>query len=306
MQVVYISNRISRLAATLRHVGWFMPFVGEVVVCVPDEKAAELDTSIEGLNIRVIKESEVLSLQERQNLGLLDHQKRNYLLRNRLVHHPVIEAEFIMSDDDARPLKPLSLTTFKQDGKYRNYYYYELAQWNNCRTEFDYGQHRTYALLNQFNLPTLSYASHMPQIINRDLFLRAYTHFQRYSEKYGVCEWTTYFNYAVNHTRANNENRFHAAEPFTTLCWPEHPLAWELFVPVSRLDFENFTPALYQQNCVFAGINTTASNAHEQIQLNQEKIVRWRTHTILSKHPEQAAGMMKYFNPRTWYNKLRR
>ncbi|MEO0369647.1 MAG: hypothetical protein AAF197_12845, partial [Pseudomonadota bacterium] len=173
MQVIYLSNRPDVLLDTLKSVATWMPFVDSALACMPAKAIAGIQSQKLPLNCEFIDESELFSKSEYSELLKTDHQTRNYALRQRLVARGEVEPLFLMSDDDARPLRPIEKSQFIQDNKYRNYYFYDLAHWNNARTEFDHGQHCTFAVLNFNALPTLSYASHQPQIIDKELFLLA-------------------------------------------------------------------------------------------------------------------------------------
>lgn len=300
MQVVYISNRPEVFTETLQRVSWLMPFIQKVVVCVPDELKPTFDKIRSQFPIQVVVESEILTLEEIAKVRASDHQSRNYLLRSRLARSTHTEPQFIMSDDDARPLKTISLDTFIVDERYKRYFFYDLAYWESNQTEFDAGQLATYSVLEYENVQHLSYASHMPQIIDKELFIESIRFFEKYEEDYPLCEWSTYFNYAGQ----KHSDRFHKPQPFATLCWPEHPLAWDLFVKPSNYLFENYTPTLYQRDHVFKldwNYIKTSSEAR-----SIDKLIRWKQYEIECKYPEQSKSALKYLNPKTWINKLRK
>ncbi|MFT5612392.1 MAG: hypothetical protein ACI9LU_002902 [Polaribacter sp.] len=307
MQVVYLSNRPTIFAETLRHVALFMPFIKGIVVCVPETQKQGFQAIVSNIPIQVVVEGILLNNDEASNLSNLDHQRRNYLLRSRLIQSDKVDAEFIMSDDDSRPLKPITLDTFIKNDRYRRYFFYDLASWNNNQTDFDAGQIATCAVLDHENLEHLSYASHMPQVIDKELFIETQSFFSAHAMSYPLCEWSTYFNYAPS----LSPERFHPPEAFKTLCWPEHPLAWKYYIKPANSMFENYTPSLYQNNEIFKDFTTTAEShsqiaeSHSQIvQTNIEKIILWKRYTISCLHPEQAKGLAKYFRFRTWANKL--
>jgi len=300
MQAVYISNRPTIFAETLHHVALFMPFIKAIVVCVPDKQKQVFQAIASSIPIQVVAEGAVLSDDEASGFSNLDHQRRNYLLRSRLIRSDKVDAQFIMSDDDARPLKPIALDTFIKDGRYRRYFFYDLALWNNNQTEFDAGQIATCAVLDYENLEHLSYASHMPQVIDRDLFNEVTTFFQSHSTRQPLCEWSTYFNFAAN----RYPERFLPAEAFVTLCWPEHPLSWRHFIEPASYSFENYTSSLYQSRGIFKNLGSDAKDRENTITVNVEKIILWKTYTIMCLHPERTKGLKKYLRFRTWINKL--
>ena len=295
MQIVYISNRPRQLYETLCQVVTHMPFVSEAVVCCPVTDAPQLSSL--PIKVRLILEHELLDSSQQHALVQLDHQSRNYFLRRELIAQDFIAEQFILSDDDARPLQDIPLTTFIKNDKHRNYYFYDLAAWRQNQTEFDQGQLSTLAVLQQLNLPHLAYASHMPQIIWRDLYRESNQFFDSYSKEFPLCEWATYFNYARHH----HAQKFTSPEPYVTLCWPEHPLAWRVFCEPNQFLFENYTRHLYQSGHVFSILIHTDNNELSAI----EKIIVWKKHTLALQYPEQSKGYKKYLNPRTWANKFR-
>ncbi|MFQ3246553.1 MAG: hypothetical protein ACI9SP_003206 [Arenicella sp.] len=300
MQAVYISNRPTIFAETLHHVALFMPFIKAIVVCVPDKQKQVFQAIASSVPIQVVVEGAVLSDDEVSTFSNLDHQRRNYLLRSRLIRSDKIDAQFIMSDDDARPLKTVTLDTFIKDGRYRRYFFYDLAAWNNNQTEFDAGQIATCAVLDYENLEHLSYASHMPQIIDKVMFVETHNFFERHAKNWPLCEWSSYFNFAAN----RHPEKFLPAEVFLTLCWPEHPLSWKHSIEPANYSFENYTPNLYQRQSIFKNLSSDAEDRANIITANIEKIILWKTYTITCLHPERTKGLIKYFRFRTWVNKL--
>lgn len=301
MQIVYISNRPEVLRETLKQVALFMPFIDRALVLVPDALATRFNIESLGVPLTVIAESTILTDLELSSLAKLDHQRRNYLLRSKLLANNLVDDQFIMSDDDSRALKPVELASFVDGEKHHRYYFYDLAEWPSSQTEFDAGQHSTFALLQYQNLPHLSYASHMPQIIDKQLFLAAVEFFKDFSQDQPICEWSSYFNYAATH----HPGQFYEPRPYLTLCWPEHPLAWKRYVKQTAYLFENFTPECYQRSGQFADIACEPSDPTSTAKANIEKISRWQKYSIISQHPEQEPGWTKYLHPRTWLNKLR-
>ena len=300
MQIVYISNRPEILLETLEHVALFMPFVDQAVVCAPDQLLERFKANASTIPLQTIAESSILSEAEVGQLSQLDHQRRNYLLRTRLAEHNIIDSQFIMSDDDARPLKLIELTRYFEGERYHRYFFYDLRNWNNNQTEFDAGQLSTCAVLEYLSLPQLSYASHMPQIIDRELFLEAAGFFKALFLEFSLCEWSTYFNYACS----KHPERFHKTCSYMTLCWPEHTLAWKQYVQPNEYLFENYTPTCYAANRPFDGLQTGRATREQITKISIEKIIQWRRFSIACSHPEQSKSLLKYFNPRTWVNKV--
>ena len=301
MQIVYISNRPDTFFDTLKYVVLLMPFIDEVLVCVPDDKVKEFEEPQTKLPITIVPESHLTIREPVSALSELDHQRRNYYLRSQLIRLELIKARFIMSDDDARPLKPISLNDFYFDGKYRSYYFYDMSSWDNNQTEFDVGQISTFATLNVKGLKSFSFASHMPQIIDRDLFLESVVYFNDYACLNPICEWSSYFNFATFFY----PDRFHEPEIFKTLCWPEHPLSWKLYVRPKQYLFENYTRSLYDD--VFSGLGLENSEEVKVALIEKqsiEKIIRWKRHSITLRKPEQLVGKSRFLLYKTWVNKL--
>lgn len=300
MQIVYISNRPTVFAETLQHVALFMPFIERVVVCVPDKLEAVYRSTTSSFQIQVVPESSVLLKEEISSFSALDHQRRNYLLRGRLIRSDIVDSQFIMTDDDARPLKPISLDIFIKDGRHRRYFFYDLAVWSSNQTEFDAGQIATCAVLDYENLEHLSYASHMPQIVDKAMFVQTHDFFSRHAKSHPLCEWSTYFNYAPS----ISPEKFHQPEAFKTLCWPEHPLAWKLFVEPQSAVFENFTPLLYESSQVFTDFASNTQDIDALAQDNINKLISWKQYQLALRHPEQLPGLLKFLKLRTWINKI--
>ena len=248
MQIVYLSNRPKILNDTLIQVKRFMRFIDSVVVICPENQKGLIQSQ---LPISFIFEEQLLG-DLRQNHSL-DHQALNYFLRAKAIQQDIIEPSFILSDDDARPVRPVSEELFFQNGKYRSYFFYELDEWHFHRTDFDKGQQNTFVLLKQCNYPTKSFAAHMPQIIDRQIFLESYQEFLEYSQNYPICEWTSYFNYA----KTTYADRFFESEPYLTLNWPKYPGDWPQYVVQSQYYFENCEPQLYLAGGIYEGLSPT-------------------------------------------------
>lgn len=242
MQIVYLSNRPAILNKTLEQVVRFMPFVKRALIICPEVNIEKIKSS--SLKLEFISEEKLLKgISKKQ----LDHQSLNYFLRSSAISNELIDDQFIMSDDDARPVCPLDEKMYIEEGKHHCYFYYNLEQWHFRQTDFDQGQQNTYAVLMAAGLPLLSFASHMPQVINKDVFLESAKMFNSYSSKFGICEWTSYFNYGLH----NHRNKFHNPKPYETLGWPNYPGDWPWYVKPGRFSFENFNPEAYHSKGLF-------------------------------------------------------
>ncbi len=298
MHIAYLSNRPKRLQASIESVARHMPFVQTATVLIPRAAHNAFQSLSTAIPCTFVIEEDILVQAELDDTRTQDHQSRNYRLRHALSERGALPSDFIMADDDAHALRTIDENFFLEEQRYHSYYFYDLRYWPGYRTDFDQGQMATAAVLQQLELPTLSYASHMPQIINRELFNKAYTFFDRAAKKAGrqlpLCEWSTYFNYAHRHA----PELFHPPRPFETLCWPEHPLAWPKAFEPTRYSFENYTPSLYNNKGPFSD--------HTLTQFQGNKPLAWRHYELSTRFPEQSTNWRKWLNWRTWYNKITR
>jgi len=244
-----------------------MPFINQVVVATPAAMAHEVDAP-KGLPLVVVTDEQLLG---DRCAGLRGHQERNFMLRAKLIRSDLVGNEFIMSDDDSRPRRPIPREVFIEKGKCHSYYFYNLKSWPGRRTNFDRGQHNTRRLLGRYGYPQLAYAAHMPQLIYRDCYRACLERFAPEWDGAALCEWSLYFNYAASEFK----ERFHAPQPYLTFCWPDAPYTWPLYVEPQDLLFENFYPQFYGAGRVFAGLAETPGpdNAGE---VNSAKEARWR------------------------------
>lgn len=272
MQLFYISNRPIVLNDTLELVNRCMTFIHEVIVVMPQAIIPKVKKNYH-FKLTYLPEEEILESQDKEGL---DHSTLNYLLRTKVVgNYKGLEDEFIMSDDDYRPLVPISESEFKADNKYRSYYFYDVKDWKFTVTDFDKCLHNSKNALAEYNYPTLAYASHMPQIINKALFLESAYFFSDVAQDMSLCEWTTYFNYA----KANYPELFHESEPYANICWPDYPNIWPEFVKPQKALFENFYEHLYNNGDLFEGIDPVGSseNMDFDLALKLERIETFKT-----------------------------
>ena len=289
MQIVYISNRKDIAQETLEYAENLMPFLTEAVFVCPGSQLR--DCRFESrLKVTVMDEAEVLGKDWERFLKAKDHQFRNSLLRFSLPGVPEINDEFIMSDDDNRPLVKIPLSFFKSEGRYVGYYFYDLGDWSPRETDYDLGQHETRRIL-QKGYGTLSYSSHMPQIIHKGLLAETAEVFKdSLALNAPLDEWSAYFNYG----QSVYPERFHSPEPYKTLCWPPFPSDWEFHVRPDEFCFENFYPMLYEGSSIFSDLPTRFDEM-SYVEIANEKIER---RTILQKTYE--AGNLSFLG-RTFF-----
>ncbi|WP_096301237.1 hypothetical protein [Jatrophihabitans sp. GAS493] len=271
-QIAYLSNRPEILAETLSYVGHFMPWVREAVVLSPSTSVPLLRRAVAGVggpSVSIVDETELLSDAERDRLPAA-HSARNAYLRRAFVSRGPLADVFIQSDDDYRPLRPVPPETFVEGGRLHSYACHDLALWRRNSSTFDEAQHASYLALNYLGAPHLLYASHMPQAIDRRLYLQAFDAALALDPSAAFCEWSL----PLNHGRLVAPERFHAPRTFRTMCWPRYPHEWPFWRRPEELTFENFHPELYTPGGLFAGIATQLAVTNPQQQAFQ-KIQRW-------------------------------
>ena len=269
MQIVYLSNRPAVLRETWEHVQRFMPFVERALVIAPAALAKSFGFNDPAVN--VVDESKLSGLSAAE-LGALNHVTRNVTLRRAAVDAALVEDVFLLSDDDYRPIKPISREFFTRDGLDRNYFFHDLESWTAAGTDFDDAQRVTGAVLAYLGAPRLAYGVHHPQIMRRDLWLEAFDAWDRLRSDNLICEWAWYFNVS----RWRHPDRFAEPEVYRTLCWPPHLHEFPRLYRQPGYAFENFYPESYLEGRVFAGLPTAVvDDDAEAERLAVEKLVRW-------------------------------
>lgn len=267
MQLVMLSARPQVADETMLHIRHFMPWVGDLLVVCPTAQAKSFG-ALE--RATVVTDEELLGLTANA-VADLDHMTRNFMLRGALVRHAAADAEFLMADDDNRPLKAVGLDGFRTaEGLDRCFYFYDLDAWPGVSTPFDDGQHDLAQLLGYLGVERLAFASHMPQLIRKDVMSAAWDEVEALTDRRRICEWGLYFNLG----RARRPELFADPEPFRTLCWPQYPHEWPAWVTPSDYAFENFYEDLYRPGHLFEGI-PTALDPERVERHNVEKILRW-------------------------------
>ena len=267
MQIVYLSKRPKILAETIGYVENLVRFITEVVVVCPENllKKFEFQSS---LRIRLFSDEELLDGKDHA-AETRDHQMQNWLLRASLADHHPIEDEFIMADDDSRPLVDIPLSYFKGGGKYSSFYFYRLENWYKWESAYDEGQHNTCEVLRERGYATFSFSSHMPQIINKGFLQEVVKAFEGIGAKRSIDEWSIYFNFCLKEF----PKYFNNPRAFETLCWPALPTDWPYDVRPKKFYFENFCPELYQKNMLFQDI-PTQFNRDKHLEYTVEKVKR--------------------------------
>ena len=266
-QIVCLTARNDDMLATLPFIEEFMPFITEMVLCCPDKNVEELKERYHGrLELKFLTDSQILDGKPLPE----DHSTRNYFLRCLAMRNPIIDDVFIMTDDDYRPLRTLTVNDFIEDGCYKAFYCYDLNEWRgtyNNPTSFDNCMRKSRKFLKDNGYPTMMYSSHQMQMIDKRIF-------NEMTEKYpaiissGCCEWCTYFNYGVG----TYPDMFKPV-PYVTMGWPGVRSDWDVFVQPTEFLFENHYEFLYREGSVFAGMR---EDFHENtVEENQQKIMRF-------------------------------
>ncbi len=249
-QMVVLTARVESFSKMIPFVDAFMPFITEMVVCCPDKVKDEMLNCYSGrIKLKTLCDSEVLNGRSLPD----DHGTRNFMLRCMIIQNSVIDDAFIMSDDDYRPLKTIDISTFIKDKKYRAYYFYDFRKWMGAslgnKTSFDWQQIKTESFLSKNKYPMRQYASHMPQIIDKRLFLEMIDDHPGI-EYEGICEWGSYFNYAQFKYPESIESL-----PYVTMGWPGKNTDWPRDVKPTEYLFENYYDFNYEQGTIFDGFS---------------------------------------------------
>ncbi|MBR4361685.1 MAG: glycosyltransferase family 4 protein [Ruminococcus sp.] len=264
-QLVCLTARNDDMLATLPFIEEFMPFITEMVLCCPDKNVAELKERYHGrLELKFLTDSQILNGEPLPE----DHSTRNLFLRCLAMRDPVIDDVFIMTDDDYRPLRTLTIDDFIEDGCYKAFYCYDLNEWRGTYgkpTSFDISMRKTRKFLRDNGYPTMMYSSHQMQMIDKRIFNEMTAKYPALQTS-GCCEWSTYFNYGLK----TYPDMFKPV-PYVTMGWPGARSDWDVFVQPTEFLFENHYKALYEEGRVFAG---TRDDFHENVaEENQRKIM---------------------------------
>ncbi len=271
-QMVMLSARTEDLLNTLPFVEKFMPFIKEIVICCPDQVVESIQESYTGkIKINFLPDSKVLAGRPLPK----EHQPRNFFLRCMLMRQGVLDDVFIMSDDDYRPLYPITQDVFFDKGKYRGFYFYEMHEWRGCQgalTSFDKGIHKTLKFCEENKYPTMQFNAHIPQIIEKKVF-NEMVDAHPGIEKMGFDEWSTYFNYMMAHYPYKV-----IFCKYKTMNWPGSVTDWSMYCQPEEFVFENYYNYLYSAKGLFAGIEPDCNeNILENNKKKVELVLRERT-----------------------------
>lgn len=250
-QMVVLTARHEDIMRSLPYVEKYMPFIEELIVCCPDWNVEPFKENYKG-NLKLTFRTDDQLLNGRPLPK--DHVARNFLLRCLMMRLDCLDDVFIMSDDDYRPLFPITEDVFIENGRYVGYYFYDMKKWQGSYghyTSFDEGAFRTREFLMSNGYPTRQYSSHQPQVIDKNIFNEMVeTH--KGMENMGYEEWCVYFNYGIK----NHPDKF-VSRPYVTLGWPGNLSDWNLYIHPDNYLFENFYQDLYEKGKIFDGFSTT-------------------------------------------------
>lgn len=273
-QMVVLTARHEDIMKSLPFIEAYMPFIKELVVCCPERNIKPFKENYKGrLKLIFRTDDELLNGQPLPQ----DHVARNFFLRCQAMKLDVLDDVFIMTDDDYRPVCPITKDVYIKNGRYIGYYFYDLKEWQGSYghyKSFDLGAFKTRDFLIEHDYPTLQYASHMPQIIDKRIFLEILdTH--KGIENNAYEEWDIYFNYGIAH----HPDMF-TSKPNISMCWPGRLTSWNLYTFPGPFMFENFYDELYDDDNLFAGMSkeynpeTADSENREKMRIFNEAVRR--------------------------------
>lgn len=267
-QMVVLTARNEDLLRSLPYWDAYLPFIEELLVVCPSRNVKALTAAWNGrIQLSFFTDEALLDgapLPE-------DHTMRNFYLRCLLMEKAPLADVFVMTDDDYRPLMPLTEEIFVKESRYQAYFCYDLKEWHGTQgdyTSYDRSMFRTRDWLIGAHLPTLQYSSHQPQVIDRGIYLEMLSAYPQIRTE-GLDEWSTYFNYAVAHY----PQKFYA-RPYCAMAWPGAMTDWKLWCQPEMFYFENFYDVLYEENRVFSGLSATFDAEKTPLE-SMEKMVRW-------------------------------
>lgn len=267
-QMVVLTARNDDIMASLPFIESYMGFIEELVVCCPERNILPFSEKYKGrLSLRFISDDELLKGRPLPK----DHQTRNFFLRCCLMEREELDDAFIMTDDDYRPMKPITEKVFVSDGQYQGYYFYDAREWQgtyNDYTSFDCGVFATRAFLTEAGYPTLQYSSHQPQVIDKRIF-REMLCVHPGIEFNPYCEWTTYFNFLHHH-----HPELLSPRPYVSMCWPGDLASWDLYVEPGEFLFENYYGEQYAAGGIFEGMSKELCDRTEDENREKSRLYR--------------------------------
>lgn len=262
-----------------------MRFIDDILVFCPDDQLEEFQQKINGA--RIFSETSLIKGHEARFRDAIrnptgHHVSINYILRSGLAYHPDVSAEFIMSDDDFRPLKTIAPDYFHAStGVYNAFFMTSIEHYvgfisqkrdsNPRNVPFQRAHRDMLSLFKALEMPSLMYAAHMPQIYNKKIWAEATEFFAPFLDEFLVDEWSTYFNFGQCTYPSLFSNKL-----YEVMNWPN--LDFGLALPndhTFELIFQEDTiRCSYGEGEILEGL--PKNFARNQDEVNQEKSKRYR------------------------------
>ncbi|MCR4930514.1 MAG: glycosyltransferase family 4 protein [Lachnospiraceae bacterium] len=283
-QMVILTARVEDIARTIPYIEAYMPFIEKILLCCPDKVSDEMKAiPTKRIKIDTLTDGEILKGRPLPE----DHGTRNFFLRCLAMQSDKVDDVFIMSDDDYRPVDIINPEVFIEDNSYVAYYCHDLNEWKGvvgAMSSYDYYIYRTRDFVNEHHYPGLQYSSHMPQIIEKELYLQMINE-HKGIESTGLDEWSSYFNYV----QAIYPDLI-KSKPYICMCWPGLKTDWPMYVKPEQYLFENHYDFLYDKGRIFEGLSDVYSDKTDEE--NKIKIKRFTENTNL--YFEQKNHLDKY------------
>lgn len=273
-QMLVLTARHEDIMKSLPYVEAFMPWIEELIVCCPDNNVSLFTDNYQGkLKLTFFTDSQLLAGRPLPQ----DHVERNFFLRCQALQQPGLDDVFIMTDDDYRPLMPIEQDVFVSKGRYIGYYSYDLNEWQGTYggySSFDIGAFNSRDFLNRQGYPTMQYASHQPQVIDKNIFREMLVRHKEDMDGGAFLSWDVYFNYGVY----NHPDKF-STRPYISLGWPGRLSSWNLYCNPEPLLFENFYEDMYEDGGMFKGLSKfytedAVAENREKIRIFKENVLR--------------------------------
>ena len=257
-QMVILTARVEDIKNTLPYIEAYMPFIKKVLLCCPDKVSDEMKAiPVKRITIDTLTDGEILKGRALPE----DHGTRNFFLRCLAMGSDKVDDVFIMSDDDYRPLKTITPEVFIDNDSYVAYYCHELNEWKGvvgALSSYDHYIYRTRDFVNKHRYPGFQYSSHMPQIIEKELYQRMIKEHPGI-ESTGLDEWSSYFNFV----QANYQDLI-KSKPYICMCWPGMHSDWNMRVKPNEYLFENYYEFLYKDGNIFDGMSQEWNDKTEE------------------------------------------
>lgn len=264
LQFVFISIDVENIKGTIKSIDKYINFVKEYIIVTRKDMIDGFEEIYSQYSIKVIDENTILG-EYSTDFSKRDHQSKNWLLRASLLKLDILDENFMMLDDDNRPITNIDLTYYINNGKYSCYYFEDLFNWNHRGTEYDIGQKKTFEVLEIFSYETKSYSCHMPQIINKEIFKEVVNEFFELGLSKPIDEWSTYFNYANS-----KYPMLFSKKQFQVMNWPERSSSWEHSYPIKEYRFENYYKTVYETG-IFKDIDEFNQNKKIELKWKERK-----------------------------------